>query len=352
MVSFLSPLNLCTDYVLQKFNSINYLGNRKVCLIGGAAILFCALTVILVPNLLYSSENSPDEDKKASQIDKSRKKFSSRVANGRPFSEQAVLNETLILKFLSHPKAPQLILEGRRKLQDFAAAAYPAVQIFGETYPNCPEVQHYVEKFSSHCRPFPYEDIIVPFLCLGVVNTSGVTDQTTLKAIQAFQVRIFKYWLSLYRIGEQDRQLFKDLLDFCKTSSLDLFSKAIGPFLASFIREDKEDDEDYYDEVICFFIEAEWAEYSEKSQGGYRNPAIKKICEDIAKEINQQLEEDERNKSPGEKLVEEFQVELASKYSLEDKIDQVQRSHFSRDAIIALFLEVNESRNPLQGSRK
>ena len=349
----LESLNFCRSSESPRINSFGMgsLGNRKICLLGFVATLIFALLVITIPSLLYSSEKDTEKSHDAAPVvEKPQKRFSSRIAKGKVFSKQILLDETRILKFLADPKARHLILDGRKKLQDLALNIYPEVQRFGESHSAYPEVQQYVEKFKIFCHPFPYEEIFVPFLCLGIADTSGINDPAIVKAIQTFQVRIFKYWLGLYQIGEQDHQLFRDLLAFCKTSSLDLFAKLIGPLLESFSRKLDEEDIDCYGEVICYFIGAEWADYEEERTQNVEYPLevraqLEKIQQDVSQQLQQHFAEIESKKSPGEKIVEGFKAELETKYPSYNQIhNDVIRDCFSRDAIIALFLEITASK--------
>lgn len=278
----------------------------------------------------------------ADELDPPKKRYTSRSANGHKFTDSALLNDSLILNFVSHPKAWNHFVNGQKEMRELAFKLKDKVEELKVKYPEHPEVcafrDRFMHDFYRFENPLPFEEIVAPLVVLGIGDTSTITNLHTLGDVQTIQIKIFKNWLARYRIGRENPNFLFEMREYANRSSLDLFQRILRPIFNAI--ED-------YDDIMNVYIADERAHYADEHQSEFKlSPEAE---EALAREIERSLaeifpplsEESELDKIPDEAtLVIEQEIEAFLK-EISSSFDIISKKYYSRDAIILLFLEIN-----------
>jgi hypothetical protein len=231
------------------------------------------------------------------------------VAEGRLFSDETLLNDNLILAFVSHPKAFEHFQEGRQKLKELIGVLVDRASQLTREFPSDSEVellyQVYLAEFNRYEMLFAYETAVAPFLVFGIADTSTIADPIVARNMHDVQIKVFKNWLANYQIGSKNPHFLKEMREYASHLPVDLFS-AVMKAVLNLVYD--------YNSIIDLYIADDREEYEGNSPDD---------ADDVA--------DDE---SPANKAIEEFE----QKSDLE--VDEICNKYFSRDAIISLFLKL------------
>lgn len=247
----------------------------------------------------------------------------SQTINGNLVIDEILSNKESILTFLSHPKSLQHFLEGRKKMKEEMLFIISGLEKLDRQFPLNPEIQACIKKMHhealSYINPSPYEDIIAPFLVFGIGDTSSITDDKMLEEEQNIKVKIFKNWLSRYKIGLSNNSILDEVIAFSDKS--ELFSKIIRPILEHHKKEGGD-----YDSIINLYIDNDTSDY----KGVFFH--------------SEDIEDVEKKVSVAESALKDF----LKQHGLNEENDRIGHPifnrYFSRDAIIKLFFEITISK--------
>lgn len=260
------------------------------------------------------------------------KSYYSRTVYGYPFSEETLLDEDLILTFVSHPEAIAHYLEGKAVENQFIAILKQEFEQLLEKFPSDPYISFVYGGICEEAKTWPFDELVGPFLTFGLYNASVLEDPIELERVQSMQVAIFKNWLARYRIGEENEGLREMLIAHCKESSLEFLTKLIGPLLEKVPS---------YDLIVGSYIGDDRGDY-DNDEGEPEIELPPEIRKAISESIDQTLEGLD---------FESFLPPSISSLSAEEAIDALDakfrpisdahyEKYFSRDAIIFLFLRL------------
>lgn len=262
-------------------------------------------------------------------------------------SEDTLLDDDLILTFVSHPEAWEHFRESQKRRYELTLMFLDKINQLQQDFPDDPQIEIFNRRvthvFEALERPLPYEEFFAPLLIYGIGDTSLIADPAILKDVQAIQVKIFKNWLSRFHIGSENPNFMEELREYAGHSPLDLFSKIIGPILERI--EDYDDIIDYYTCDDRFDYEDDDSEF-EDVQSEYITPEIqdailKRAREEIRgisifdKDTDSNGDTNSDENSPVEQAIE------AVSHEIELLANQIDAEYFYRDAILRLFLKVN-----------
>ena len=277
----------------------------------------------------------------ADELDPPKKSYTSRSANGHRFTDSALLNDSLILNFVSHPKAWNHFVNGQRELRELAFKVKDKVEELKAKYPKHPEVNAFRDGFMHDFyrfeNPLPFEEIVAPLVVLGIGDTSTITNSHSLEDVQTIQIKIFRNWLARYRIGRENPNFLFEMREYANRSSLDLFQRILRPIFNA-IKD--------YDEIMNVYVRDERADYADEYQSEFKlSPEAE---EALAREIERSLaenfpplsEESEIDNPDEATIAIEQEIETLAK-EMSSSFDIISEKYYSRDAIILLFLEIN-----------
>lgn len=244
------------------------------------------------------------------------KDLSSREVNGVVFTDEELLNDEAILKFVSDPVVVSHFHEAMKQWLSSIAEVIPMLEAVVESFQDDEEYEDYKEWISYTHEFFAdlkdHEEVdrlFIPWMTCGVFDRSQIKDKEAAALFSQFQVKLFKQWLSEYEIGNgRSSTSLSDLEEFLNSfPSEPLFHQMVVRL--SGLREVLESDawEMEPDDIMCHFgIDDTW-DY-------YYDPA-----EDIDEELD-----------PIDQALED----------LNDPVDETVEKYFSRNAVIELFLKV------------
>jgi hypothetical protein len=141
-----------------------------------------------------------------------------------------LLNKTLIISFLEHPKTMDYFLNEMKRKEDYCLSEQMKLQQLMEKFPENPEVAEFIYFSNLNNEKFPLDDVekaVFLFLGWGIVPFSYSGDIPGLKDIQ---IKLFKNYLGREGIAYEDA-LEEEIELFSQTCSNDFFSKLIGPLM-------------------------------------------------------------------------------------------------------------------------
>ncbi|MFI5343481.1 MAG: hypothetical protein ACHQUC_04595 [Chlamydiales bacterium] len=141
-----------------------------------------------------------------------------------------LLNKTLIISFLNHPKTMDYFLDEMKRKEDFCLSEQLKVQQLMEKFPKNPEIARFVHFYNLDNKSFPLKDIdkeLFLFLGWGIVPFS-YSDE--IPGLHDIQIKLFKNYLSREGIAYDDA-LEEEIELFSQNCSNDFFSKFIGPLM-------------------------------------------------------------------------------------------------------------------------
>lgn len=257
------------------------------------------------------------------------------IKNNDQFSlENILLDDHLILNFVSHSKSLEHFRESQKKRQELTFLCEDKINQLKQAFPNSYQVALFEKRiemaFSGLKNPLPYEDIFAPFLVYGLMDTSSIHDPNTLKEIQTIQVKIFKNWLARFHIGFADPNLFKEIRAYANRSALEIFSKIIGPILEMVEGYDLD-----YDDIIDLYTYDDHDEISDTyfEENSFHFVLDEDFIEKITNDLFSDVTFDEA--APDSQSIEAAanQIELLS--------TQIDEKYFYFNSIVNLFLKAN-----------
>ena len=108
---------------------------------------------------------------------------------------RVLMNKEYMLTFLSHPKVIKHFLDEKRKVDDAMVKSEVELRALMKQFPNEPRIKRAFKVtygLNKITRPIPSEEVVVPFLTCGILNTSDIQDSTLLKEVQDLQINLFK----------------------------------------------------------------------------------------------------------------------------------------------------------------
>ncbi len=268
-------------------------------------------------------------------------------ANEQVSLEVLLLEDQLILNFVSHPEFLDHFRESQKKRQELAFLCKDKINQLKQAFPNNYQVALFEKRtelaFSQFEKPLPYEEVFAPLLVYGLGDTSSITDSDTLKEVQAIQVKIFKNWLARFHIGFEDPNLLKEIRAYAIRSPLDIFSKLIAPFLEMLENQGRD-----FDDIIDFYTYDDHDEksdpYSEENTTHFEmdEDSLKEIVHAYGASLKETLDATQFDEvtdfdedSPVGQAIEATAEEIES---LSTEIDE---NYFYFNVIVDLFLKIN-----------
>lgn len=257
---------------------------------------------------------------------------------------ELLMNKSLILTFVSHPKTMEYFLHEKQGIEDYMRSFRPKFDRLRRQYPSDSEViagcswfSHLLDRIDN---PLPYQEIVIPFFAWGITNLNGINDPGVVRDIQDLQVQLFKNYLAREGIGSTDDELTQKIAAFSNRSSLPIFSKIIRPVTQNLLQH--ESDIDFLVEIYSGGDERELLSDTQSRKleaiydpAKYAKPVIDlpefswklddKLFEDLFSEDSEYLDEED---SPGEKALDALLEDIKS------------QRFFSRNDMIKLFFEV------------
>lgn len=292
-------------------------------------LLFTLLATLTISNMYADATDTP------------KKSYASRITHGHRFTEDVLFNDSLILNFVSHPKALNHFINGLRERRECLFKLKDKVDELKTKYPDHPEVNAMDSRFTNYFRLcevlLPFEENIAPFVVLGIGNTSAITEPNALRELQTIQIKIFKNWLAYYKIGEENPHFFCEMKKYVNRSSIDVFKYILRPLLKAI----EEDDGDY-DDIIELFVNDDRADYMEENEEyeecNLLPPEVKAQIEAEIDRAFPPLPEGAELDEPSEESTQAIHQEIEP---LIKELDVIFEKYFSRDTVILLFLEIN-----------
>lgn len=273
------------------------------------------------------------------------KNDASKIVDGQVVLEDLLLDDHLILTFVSHPKSFEHFRESQKKRQELAFICKDKINQLKRDFPNNYQVAIFEKRlemaFGGFNEPLPYEEIFAPLLVYGIADTSSIVDQAILRDVQAIQVKIFKNWLTRFHIESEDSNFLTEMRDYAKRSPLDMFSKIIGPIL---------DEIEDYDDIIDHYTCDDCEEYDGNNSETECNVIRVEIGDDFLKEVIHSIESswkesldvsDFNEVANSNEDISVGQSIEAIAQEIELLFTQIDENYFYRNAIINLFLKAN-----------
>lgn len=303
-------------------------------------IIFC----LLFSSIIFSSINLHSEKRSDEEAVISEEATPERMA-----ILKLLMHKNLMLTFVSHPKTMEYFLREKQRKSDYLMSLRMQVEELQRQFPSDPLMKRFVKNFSSQIymiqNPFPYEEIIMPFLAWGIANLYGVQDHEIVKRIQDLQVKLFKNYLYREGIGGVGTDLTQEIALFSQNCPLPIFSQIIRPLVEGLLERDAEIDDivEFYSSENCENLSDEQEEELEQvynlpnlSAGLIKLPSFKPDLSGLNLEFNKAfLEKIEQQLSPCGK----------EKCSSADAIDNIYKNFqsqrfFSLEQLIELFFEI------------
>lgn len=153
-----------------------------------------------------------------------------------------LLNKTLIISFLHHPKTIGYFVDEMKRKEDYCLAEQLKLQQLMEKFPKNPEVAEFIYFSNRENKKFPLNDpeiAMLLFLAWGIVPFF-YSDE--ILGLHDIQIKLFKNYLSREGIAYGDA-LEEEIELFSQNCSNDFFSKLIGPIMTSLRSRDLEIDD-------------------------------------------------------------------------------------------------------------